>query len=124
MTRVKKKSSIFIIYFILFSKIKFGSLRTYLQPLKKGESSRREVKCWVSFICMYSLKFLNFRCDNGNMSILSLAPWCNTVGIILTLLRLQKNQMIVYLNKFQEELYLECIQKYKVFLFFLVLNLD
>ncbi|KAG6440441.1 hypothetical protein O3G_MSEX001340 [Manduca sexta] len=52
-------------------------------------------------------------CSN-ELNILSLAPWCNTVGIILTMKALKENQSIVYLNKFQEDLYLHCIQKYKV----------
>lgn len=48
-----------------------------------------------------------------DLVVLTLAPWCNTVGIILTLLNISKNRTVLYLNKFQEDVYLQCIEKYK-----------
>lgn len=63
----------------------------------------------------YSSNFyLFFSFSKTNIITLTLAPWCNTVGILLTMLSLLRNDTVVFVNKFQEDLYLNCVQKYKV----------
>uniref|UniRef100_A0A2A4J232 Luciferin 4-monooxygenase n=1 Tax=Heliothis virescens TaxID=7102 RepID=A0A2A4J232_HELVI len=45
---------------------------------------------------------------------LSIAPWSNTVGIVCTMDELLFNRTVLFLARFKEEQYLECIQKYRV----------
>ncbi|KOB74983.1 Luciferin 4-monooxygenase [Operophtera brumata] len=51
--------------------------------------------------------------SHRNLIISGLQPF-NTVGIILTMDQIVYNQTVVYLNKFNEENYLKCIEKYKI----------
>ncbi|XP_073957644.1 luciferin 4-monooxygenase-like isoform X2 [Choristoneura fumiferana] len=48
-----------------------------------------------------------------DISMLTVAPWCNTLGYITMMRALVNGKEVIYLQKFQEKQYLETVQKYK-----------
>lgn len=46
--------------------------------------------------------------------MLTIAPWCNTLGYVTMMRALVNGKEVIYLQKFLEKQYLETVQKYKV----------
>lgn len=68
------------------------------------------------FTCKnYSVNLYVFnRITDRNLIPLMIAPWSSTMGIILILKEIAYGRTCVFLSKYNEELYLQTIQKYKV----------
>lgn len=52
--------------------------------------------------------------SKNDLKCLTVAPWSNTVGFMVTLDQLINHRTVIYLPRFVEEQYLSSIEKYKV----------
>ncbi|CAB3240784.1 unnamed protein product [Arctia plantaginis] len=57
---------------------------------------------------------------NKDLRCLTIAPWSNTVGIMCTLDNLKNQRTVIFLSKFREEQYLQCIATHKAGLLLVV----
>lgn len=64
-------------------------------------------------IYLFVLIKTDYRPSARDLTYLTVAPWSNTVGYINTRAVLMYGRTIVFLPRFNERLYLQCIEKFK-----------